>query len=406
MRKRFSFLSALLVAAVLFTACSSNEAEGGSELNETGTFDFTLEFSGSHTRASSAVPPTDWSSINKIQFFLYDAAGKVCFSAITDPGSGASEGTSKKYTYPSIPVGTYTVVAVANAQSASDAVATYGSDGTNQQQWTEGNVYSKQVANMLIKHKASTWPTYYTANTDINSALNVNSLTPHLAPAEVFMGSAASVSITNGGTTNAAITLKREMGLMRVRIDQTTNVEGSLVNFTKAQSGVLLYCLPSEMKISAGTTGGVGSTSNAVNAVSVQGAYESVDPSYGTIIEGNYKLWKDVVVFPNNGGRVNDGAPDANAGVAQKYFIVICGVAEAGHKYSDGTAANAGDLVFWHALIDKRFTPNKIHEVNIVVKTGGSPTPPPTIVQTGGLTITVSTPMAWDSNIITTDKEV
>lgn len=391
-----------LVAALVMTACSSDQNEAIDVAAKTGTFEISIAFSNSNpggSRASTAVPATTWDNVKQIQFFLYNSTGNIAWSDVVTPSGGTASGTSRVYTYASVPAGTYTLAAVANAKSGSDDVITATSSGT--QEWIVGNVTNKTISSMLIQHKAGSWNAAMTGNTAISTA--ISGLNPYKQPSEVFMGYATGVVVSAAAPAPATITLKREVSLMRVRVDQKTNAEVvSKVGFADPKTAIMLYNLPNQMGIAEGNAGGIGTASTGANTLFTDGVFATTDT--GGHLDGNFTAWKDVIVFPNNGGRANNGTPAADA--TNKYFVVLCGVAQAGHVYAGGALANAGDLVFWYGPIDKVFTPNIIREVNLILKTGGSATPPPNIVEYGGLSINVNEPLPWDSNIQVTTIEV
>jgi hypothetical protein len=399
MRKKSAYVWSL-VAALMMTACSSDQNEGADGASgKTGTFELSIKFddSAKGTRApSTAIPSTSWSNIKQIQFFLYNSAGKIAWSAIETPGTGAE--ATRKYTYATVPADTYTLVAVANAQSGTDAVTTTTLEGTKP--WSVANVYQQNVANLAIKHKGGSWSTGITGA----ALTKLAGLTPHTQPAEVFMGYKTNVVIASSTPAAATLDLKREVSMMRVRLDQKTyaSVVGN-VDFSDAKAAVMLYNLPEQMGIQEGNTGGVKTASNkvvsiATNALSVPGAYSNVATNY---LSGNYGWWKDVIVYPNNDGRATNATTGAKA--SKPYFIIICGIAKAGHHYVGGAAATVGAPVFWYGQINEVFTPNNIREVDVILQTGGLPEPPPEIIEYGGLTVTVNTPQPWGSNILTAD---
>lgn len=135
MRKKSMFLWSLL-AAMTMSACSehnelpSGEVPGG---NSKANFIVKLNFEGTSmeqggkTRAaqSTAVPETSWSNIHQVQILLYDASNIVRFSDVVTPTTG-----NTTFTYTDVPVGTYTMVAIANAKSSTDAINTYLDGGT------------------------------------------------------------------------------------------------------------------------------------------------------------------------------------------------------------------------------------------------------------------------------------
>ena len=71
-------------------------------------------------------------------------------------------------------------------------------------------------------------------------------------------------------------------------------------------------------------------------------------------------MWRDVVVFPNNGGRANDSATTGTADRQRQYFIVVSGRGKAGHILGDGTALPNDATVYWSGVVKENFVPNVI----------------------------------------------
>lgn len=398
MKKGF-YLWSLLVVMLTITACSSDHKDDLP--TKTGTFEINFTFGGTSvkTRASSAIPETSWTNIKQIQFFLYDSNNKVVFSSIVSP-TGGSAGT-KTFTYTTIPVGEYTLVAVANAKNDTDNVTTYTS--STEQLWTEGNVFNTLITDLSIGHKLGSWSSAITNDANAKGALA--KLTPYTEPSEVFMGYATGVKINTTAAHKATVSLVREVSMMRVRIDQSIK-EVANVDFTDSKASVILYRLPDQMGIGNEALGGVSATSTETKALSVPGAFATTNAN-NAYLDGNYTSWKDVIVFPNNGGRTNNANTTNVAADSRKYFIVLCGIAKSGHYYSGSkTPTTVGAPVFWHGQIKEVFTPNVIREVNLILKTGGSPTPPDKIVEYGGLEVTVNDPVKWSSNIVVSTIEM
>lgn len=403
MKQRFLFLWSLLTVLAI-SSCSDRKSD--QELPDSGVKgEFTVSFAfegtiGSKAPAkSTAIPETSWSKIKQMQILIYNSAKKVIFSDVFVPGSPGSVLTK---TYTSIPVGNnYTVAVVANAKQSTENVQTFLQGITGSVEWGNFNVRQKDAGQMLIKHKPGNFPSF----------VSLPGKAPYKEPAEIFMGYATGVNITAGTTATAGpIALKREVSLMRVRVNVTDSDAGvnngagaNGVDFTNKAS-ILIYRLPNEMKILSGNEGGVTDASTVSNILSVyEGTvFNTQDPVAGydpkKIIEGNFKMWKDIVVFPN--ATRSTATAGGNAEVSRQYFIVISGEGKAGHVLADGTKLNTPATVYWSGTIREKFIPNQIREVNLTLQTGGTTTIPTEPVVDGGLTIKVSTPTAWDSNIV------
>lgn len=405
---RKSIMQFAVLTVILFSACSQNNENLPGENGEKARFEvkLALEDANNTTRAtaqSTAIPATSWSNIKQVQLFLYDASNTIRFSDVITPSASTST-----FTYTDVPVGTYTIVAVANAKSSTDAITTYVDGGTTPAEWTMWNVRQKQAQNMVIKHKASTFPTFCAAAMAGKSAF--------AEPDEVFMGSVANVVVAASGTVTAPqIVLKREVSLMRVRLNvanadgaDNTQAGAKGVDFTQDAS-IMIHRLPDNMNIQAGNIGGVNSVSSVNNVLSIFGSdvFHTSDPTSGyaplTILGGDFTMWRDIVVFPNNGGRANNSATTGTASVQQQYFVVISAKGKAGHILGDGTTLPAAATVYWSGVVKENFVPNVIREVNMTLRTGGTTDVPTNPTEYGGLTITVGTPVAWDSNIVASD---
>ena len=400
MKKRFSLLWSLL-AMVVVCACSKSGGSDYPDPEKAGlTFQVTFDKTGMEGRApqSTAIPETSWSNIKQLQFLLYNTSGQVVYSTIVNPTSALTT-----FTYTDVPVGTgYTLVAVANVKSSSDAITTYLDGGTTPTEWTMWNVRQKTLPNLVIEHKAGDFPTF------CSSKLTTAGNTAYTEPSEIFMGASASFDVTTGITTTVpAIALKREVAMLRVRLNVKDSETDNLntVDFTKDAS-IMIYRLPDNMKVGAANAGGVSSTSTDANILAVKDGtiFNTANPTSGydpkVILGGNFTMWRDIIVWPNNGGRAVNGASTAEASTDRQYFIVVSGRGATGHILANGDEMSTDGPVYWSGLIKENFTPNTIREVNLTLRSGGTTDVPTKPRAEGGLTIGVSAPEAWSSNIV------
>ena len=400
MKKRFSLLWSLL-AMVVVCACSKSGGSDYPDPEKAGLpFQVTFDKTGMEGRApqSTAIPETSWSNIKQLQFLLYNTSGQVVYSTIVNPTSALTT-----FTYTDVPVGTgYTLVAVANVKSSSDAITTYLDGGTTPTEWTMWNVRQKTLPNLVIEHKAGDFPTF------CSSKLTTAGNTAYTEPSEIFMGASASFDVTTGITTTVpAIALKREVAMLRVRLNVKDSETDNLntVDFTKDAS-IMIYRLPDNMKVGAANAGGVSSTSTDANILAVKDGtiFNTANPTSGydpkVILGGNFTMWRDIIVWPNNGGRAVNGASTAEASTDRQYFIVVSGRGATGHILANGDEMAADGPVYWSGLIKENFTPNTIREVNLTLRSGGTTDVPTKPREEGGLTISVGTPEAWSSNIV------
>jgi hypothetical protein len=95
------------------------------------------------------------------------------------------------------------------------------------------------------------------------------------------------------------------------------------------------------------------------------------------------------------------------APVTQRYYVVITGHARENHLLNNQTKVGSGGaLVSWAGLVEEVFEPNTIRELNLTLSSGGNIGVPSTPAKEGSLTIQVSAPAPWDSNIKSTDLEI
>lgn len=378
---------------VVVCACSKSGGSDYPDPEKAGlTFQVTFDKTGMEGRApqSTAIPETSWSNIKQLQFLLYNTSGQVVYSTIVNPTSALTT-----FTYTDVPVGTgYTLVAVANVKSSSDAITTYLDGGTTPTEWTMWNVRQKTLPNLVIEHKAGDFPTF------CSSKLTTAGNTAYTEPSEIFMGASASFDVTTGITTTVpAIALKREVAMLRVRLNVKDSETDNLntVDFTKDAS-IMIYRLPDNMKVGAANAGGVSSTSTDANILAVKDGtiFNTANPTSGydpkVILGGNFTMWRDIIVWPNNGGRAVNGASTAEASTDRQYFIVVSGRGATGHILANGDEMAADGPVYWSGLIKENFTPNTIREVNLTLRSGGTTDVPTKPREEGGLTISVGTP--------------
>lgn len=391
-----------ILPILLFSLCAcSNNNEELNSVDKQSSFTINLALDKSiSTKAaqSTAIPETSWANIEQVQLFLYDASNTVKFSEIITPSAG-----STSFTYNNVPVGNYTIVAVANAKSSTQPITTSIDGGVSFVEWNKFNVRAKDVNRMHIDFKNGSFPAFATGLSGKNACNE---------PAQIFMGSVTNVTVTESSVTVApTIELKREVSLMRLRLnvkegDGVTNDNvANGVDFTQNTS-VMVHRLPEYIKINSGNTGGVSNVSEVNDIMSIHGnnLFNTANPTSGynptTILSGNFTMWKDIVVFPNNGGRVNNSNTTGTADANKQYFIVISALGKAGHVLADGTKLTADKTIYWSGIVKEVFTPNVIREVNLTLRSGGATTEPVDPTEEGGLTIQVSAPSAWDSNIV------
>ncbi|MBF0575173.1 FimB/Mfa2 family fimbrial subunit [Dysgonomonas sp. GY617] len=415
-----SFLSLFIIGA-LFSSCSNDDSpidspENVGELTTKLSFE---EAGGNSVRAalSTAIPITNWNNIKQVQMFLYDAAGKVAYSQTITPTA-----SNLNFTWTNIPIGTnYNLAIVANAKSSSDNIYTSLDGGANGVEWGNYNVKSKNINSQIwmgLKPLA-TFPTAYDAKKETNDK-------PYAEASEIFTAYASNVTIAQGVTTDLSgspLQLKRDVSLLRVRVDRS-DAKLAGVNFAHANTSILIHRQPVGLGLKLGSfAGGIYATASNPDHIMVAASgastFKTTDPTTTThnptkIIDSNFSLWRDIVVFPNAtmaevaAGKLPSGLADND----RKYFIMISArtpdnisVANP-YKLEDGTILTAAADLFWWATVNEVFLSNNIREVNITIKSSGSITPPVNPTEEGGLKITVSAPLPWNSEIQSTNTEV
>lgn len=415
------YFSLITIAILLFTACN-NDVPGNEKEVETGTLIAKISFEGKElksaqavTRAvgSTAIPDVSWDNVKQIQLFLYRADGTIAFSRTVKP-SDLDDRTDEAgtYTWENVPLGTYKLGLLANAKSSTDAVITT-IDG-NAVELGDQNVVSKNIGSILISQKGGNLPViprYFTPQ-DWDPRVG------YIQPAEIFTAYRDNVVIEEGENVfEDALTLKREVALLRARFDirkKPTNANDK-VNFDSETGFIVVQRLPQNFMLTPATFSGGISTASNVNSVLIGASgmdtYKAENPTTGytplQIIDTEYTRWQDILVLPNAALSENKSKTD-NAADGRKYFIVIAAqVTEAGYVYENGDVAEeAGAPVYWYGIVDGVFIKNVIREVNMALVTKGYPLFPAEPVGQGGLTITIGAPEDWDSEIVSTDMNI
>lgn len=406
-------LFSLAFAVLLLSSCSNDD--NSPVVSKTGDLITKVSFEGISPKAASstAIPETSWSNVKQIQLFLYASDGTVAFSDIIDPATASD----KTFKWTNVPQGTYELALVANIKSDVDNVATSLDGGTSWVRFDPYNVVGKKLnADAFIDLKTSTFPTGHTFAAGKSAYTTVS---------EVFTAYATNVKIEEGKTTNlatsqGALQLKREISLMRIRVDKTDKPESapalSTVDFANASNFISIENMPVGLGVKVGSfAGGIYATASDAKRVMIGSSgvntYNSADPASGynptVIVDANFTLWKDIQVLPNmtradNPNNVNK-AGEADA--ARRYVVVLAGWVQTGYEYADGTKAPKPQPVYWSGTIKGVFSPNVIREVNMNIKSKGYPEIPDPQPE-GELIIEVGAPEGWDTNIVDETVEV
>lgn len=413
MTKNVSFLGSLLLVMMLCSCSNGKEVVEKIE-DTTGKVSFSLNFSDVSnmfsTRAavkSTAVPTTSWDSIKSLEVLLYDENGVIKYANLSTNLPATDGQNQKKYTYTDVPVGKYTLVVVGNT-NLDDRITT--NIGSVAQLWNSFNVRQKDVSTLALTHKPGEFPEF------LKKSMVDNNKKAFVEPAEIFIGKAAGVvEIKSSEVTNVpAFSLKREVSLMRIRLN-VKDTEAGVVNenvangvdFTQNAS-IMIHRLPKDFSVKADNTGGVNKLSEKDNILSIAGddIFKTVDPTTGynptKVLSGNFSMWRDIVVFPNNDGRADDNS-NVLAKADRIYQVVISGLGKAGHVLANGTKLQEDTTIYWSGLVKEKFLPNQIREVNLTLKSGGTTEVIVDPKEEGGLIINLGNPEPWDSNIVVSE---
>lgn len=430
--KKF-FLSALTAVAIMFSACSNSDDVVSPEGND-GSVKLAMKFeeaNASGIRAlppkSTAIPKTSWGNINKVRLFLYNpTTGVIGYSHVVDP-STIAVGDPYEFGFYDVPSGTgYELLLMANVNSSEDPIATS----------VNGWGSFAEFGNHTVRTK--------TFNTDVVMDLQKLDATKlgnlaaqgHVVPAarvlynpisEIFTASKSGVDIITGVTrdiTSTPLPLKREVSMMRVRIDKTVdflNEPGAEVNFNHTSNLIAVQTIADKFGVKVGSFAGgiLGAADREKIVIGANGnnTFRTTDPTTAThtnntvsganptvIVPGSFTLWQEIIVLPNTTKAEGKAAAD-NAEQSRKYTVIVSAWAPAGYEFDNGTTLAAAGPVYWSGIIDEVFLENNIREVNLTIKSRGDKEWPE-IKEEGGLEITVGAPLQWEDAIESSNKEI
>lgn len=410
------YFSLITIAILLFGACTNDGPVNEEPVNK-GTLTATISFEGK-TRAgehpSNAQPVVSWNNVSQVQLFLYDGTtGAIRFSRILKPGEAVDPAAVNARTFliPNVPLGTYKLALLANASMAANKVTTSLNGTTWGIEFNNLNVIGQNIGDILVSVVPKDLP-------DIPSS-ELGGWAPgkvgYDAPSEIFTALLPDVvNITEGAAEQVAVpALKREIAMMRTRFDIETvrypeeAEQRTWVNFDHDRSFIVVQRLPEYFSLIDGISTNVNSDKIFVAAKGV-GTYKNANPASGydpsVIINGPYKRWNDLHVFPNAAGRNGTDITD------RQYFIIISAWVNvpAGKTYvsADGKVTTTSQPVYWWALVNDVFTRNVIREVNLTLKTPGYFEFPDEPTGQGSLEIEIGAPEKWDPIIVSTDMDI
>lgn len=425
--------SALLAAGVV--SCSKDPGQhdgpGGGD-GPTGTvtvrFGFDTGSSPSTYAYTAKKPVTTWTkSIDDMLFIVADATGEILDSRELTVPIENNNSAQAIQTLTNIIAGTdLQVWVIANLKTAVKK--------TSDLEWV--GLKGRNVSEIVMQAHGAT------IGSEQNDA-DFGEMPFRPAP-EIF--AAVKIGRTIGADTNTDLgtfKMNRVVSLFRVLIDkETNNTLNADVDFTHEKASLRIRRTPSTITFPAvvstqstdyATSGdGVPTYTytpavmdptmtsgqivtyvdgrNASAPVEGDTGFKDQEPNSadytgsGTMINGNFKTWRDVIVFP--GGEV-DGAEEASK---KKYDVVIMGWAPGGYRAQSGVTVPAGGgLVAWSGNVNSKIEANQILEVAMTLSSAGVYIDPsdPVIPEPGSyghVDITVQ-PMEW-GNIVSTDMEL
>lgn len=398
---------------------------------------------------SNAVPLTSWDNVESLQLFLYDTNGVIHFSDLISQDqikntlqTNPTENGSVTYTYANVPAGSYRLMAVANVNTAdTETAAKVKTEIAGQEQtWTAYNVINRFIYNCHISCAQTAFPIFY--QNQVAASGQIRRELPLSTPTEIFLGQGFTsgnneeVLVESQKTVAATISLKREVSMMRLRLclagqkneageivlnnADVNKTAGGLVDFSRNASIMIAtvpdYVIPMAKDRQVGTEwlrAGTSWTSSA-SSIFVPGFAEgtrcfySANPTSGYKeggkiigIEGdryNADSWRDIIVLPNNNRQQTSGSAANEPLLQNRYLLIISAMGLPGHVTKEGTLTEE-KTVYWVGYINQGFTANKIREVNIVFRDGGTQELPERPDNTGNLTVTVNRPLDWDAAV-------
>ena len=444
--KRKNFFTTLMMGAALIAGLASCNKEGdpagGFDDGATGALSISLAFEkkapATYAAQSTAIPETSWAG-NIKSLAVFFVQGGVIQNAQSVPYDDTKTDIADQpnRVINGIPAGTYDVYVFANWDQRSTI------------DWSIATAKGRNIVDLYMDALA---------HTDIyndykHQTSEANSVGYDEAP-EVFVASEKNVQIvadkiTDGkgvtqgenGYTPATYRLTRIVSLVRVRIDQledNANNRNNTIDFQHANASLRIRRIKTGVNLTydpqtvtdanaesmlTGTVRrnaitGLDETANpgitAKNTVFfAQGAFADVDPQNGyntggTILSGNFKSWKDVMLIPaGSAGDIDDETDKGDS--KEKLDVVVTGITKDnqyvpagypkdtnGDGIPDALTADVGVQIAWAGAVTAVLKGNSILELNLTLKSAGTwvdptdPTKPlPEPEEYGNLEITV-----------------
>ena len=348
MRRKNFFVTLMMGAALIAGLASCNKDSdpvGGADDGATGALSISLAFEKAPATyaQSSAIPTTSWANNIKSLAVFFVQSG-VIKNAQEVPYDNTKNDIADQpnRVINGIPAGTYDVYVFANWDQRSTI------------DWSIATAKGRNIVDLYMDAVKSTT---YDGYKDYNATSNPNGSEAYSvgydeAP-EVFVASKKNVQIVadkttdgNGvakgenGYTPATYKLTRIVSLVRVRINQledNTNNRNDAIDFQAGEASLRIRRIKTGINLTYDPTTVTDANAETMlrgtvrrNAITglddkvdqgitakntvffAKGAFESMYPttgynSNGTILSGNFKSWKDVMLIPAGSGR-SDGS--------------------------------------------------------------------------------------------------
>lgn len=430
--KRKNFFVTLMMGAALIAGLAScnkdSDPVGGADDGATGALSISLAFEKSpatYAAQSLAIPTTSWANnIKSLAVFFVENG--VIKNAQTVPYDNTKNDIADQpnRVINGIPAGTYDVYVFANWDQRSTI------------DWSIATAKGRNIVDLYMDAvKSTTYDGYkdYNATSNPNGS-EANSVGYDEAP-EVFVAFKKNVQIVADKTTDgngvakgensytpATYKLTRIVSLVRVRINQledNTNNHNDAIDFQTGEASLRIRRIKTGINLTydpttvtdanaetmllgtvrrnaiAGLDDKVNLGITAKNTVFfAKGAFESMDPttgynSNGTILSGNFKSWKDVMLIPAGYPKDTDGDGE-----------------------NDVLTAPQGVQIAWAGAVTATLKGNCILELNLTLRGAGTwvdPTDPdkplPQPEEYGNLEITVGL-ADWNATIDNVDVDM
>ncbi|MDE5845306.1 MAG: hypothetical protein K2H44_07985 [Muribaculaceae bacterium] len=465
MKKIYSlFMSSLLFGSmVVFSSCSSDEKKEFT--TETSSMHLTVDFAkAAQSRATNftpsvGVPTTSWGdNILKLQFFLYDANGVIRWAKTVDrnhyttlsdnqadPDGWYFDGTKFGETFRDVPVGSFTLIAVANVdRNVSNVRTTFGRNGMTSTlqdvDYSDAFIDNTNVDELFICHAWSQnqrFPDFYQDRLSYAVANSGRSNEyGRLEAGEVFRGFAEGVIITSTTEALASMEISRDVAMIRLRIDPSAlaEIDGgeAKVDWTR-NNAIFLSNVPQAIKM-AHHVDNIGNVATPFNGNSISSSvvfihnpsgctFNTTEPTSGyepgtQILTDGFTMWRDIIIFPNKCDDEVQGVETGGVVPAHdrhKYVLSISALGLPGHNCKDNdnldadgnpttVTLDAPTTVYWCAYLDLAMASNNVYEYNITFDNGGqTPLPNRPDISSMGLNVNFVTLRPWNSAIVSTD---